>query len=218
MDIKDLKPNSNTYKNSRLKEEGLDNPILLPPRRKVRKVSLIRKILSFIFADDIDDMGGDILFDFILPRAKDFTFDLITNSAERAVYGKNVRGGRGSARRSAGDGRTYISYNSYSKTDRRDEHRNEYTRHGFIPDRDLEFDTEGEATDCLDDMVEILTSYGVVKVSEYYELRKRTTPNRYVDRSFGWTDLRGAKIVRLRGGIYLLDLPKYVDLDIEDRR
>lgn len=55
-------------------------------------------------------------------------------------------------------------------------------------------------------MFEILSRYGSVSVANLYELTDIVSS--HVDHKFGWTSLQGAKVVRMRDGRFLLDLPE----------
>lgn len=74
-------------------------------------------------------------------------------------------------------------------------------RHDF---GELVFDTRVEAEEVLDAMFNEISQYDVVTVRALLELCDYET--NAVDRRWGWTDIRGTDIVRMRDGSYLLDL------------
>lgn len=63
-----------------------------------------------------------------------------------------------------------------------------------------------EAEDVIDRMFDILSRDGMVLVSDLYELTG--IQSSHTDHKWGWTQLRGAKVSRLRSGGFLLDLPE----------
>lgn len=73
----------------------------------------------------------------------------------------------------------------------------------ILPDR-------GEAQAVIDGMFETLQRYQVVTVADLYALVGIS--GNFTDNKYGWDDLSGASILRIRGG-YLLDLPKAELLD-----
>lgn len=66
-------------------------------------------------------------------------------------------------------------------------------------------ETRVEAEHVLDRMVDLLKQYDQVTVSDLCDLVGATAA--YTDNKWGWTDLRGADIRRVREG-YLLKLPQ----------
>lgn len=64
-----------------------------------------------------------------------------------------------------------------------------------------------EAEEVIERMFDILSRYGSVPVADLYELTGLEST--HVDYKWGWTDLRGAKAIGIKGGRegYLLDLP-----------
>lgn len=71
---------------------------------------------------------------------------------------------------------------------------------------DIVISSRAEAEDVLDRMYDILSHDGMVRVSELYELTG--IQSSHADYKWGWTQLRGAKVSRLRDGRYFLDLPE----------
>jgi hypothetical protein len=63
-----------------------------------------------------------------------------------------------------------------------------------------------EAEDVIDRMFDWLSRYGIVTVAELYEMTG--IQSSHTDHKWGWTQLRGARVVPVRGKGYLLDLPE----------
>lgn len=66
-------------------------------------------------------------------------------------------------------------------------------------------ETLSEANEVLTQMFDLLERYEVVTVSDLYELLG--VSGNFTDERYGWTDLRGSRVSRARGGGYVLDLP-----------
>lgn len=60
-------------------------------------------------------------------------------------------------------------------------------------------------------MFDLITEYEQVTVSDLYSMVDIT--GNYTDESYGWTDIRGTTIVKVRGG-YILDLPSAESLKV----
>lgn len=67
-----------------------------------------------------------------------------------------------------------------------------------------------EAMEVIEQMYDVLGRYGSVRVADLYELTG--VQSHHTDQKWGWTNLKGAKPVRLRNGGFLLDLPEPEEL------
>lgn len=85
----------------------------------------------------------------------------------------------------------------------------EYRKNKGYYFEDIVFDNRTEANKAIDDMRDILERYGVVTVSDLHDLCDITSV--YTDNKYGWTNLREAEVVRIRGG-YKLSLPMALPL------
>jgi biotin operon repressor len=59
-------------------------------------------------------------------------------------------------------------------------------------------------------MYDLLKEYEMVSVQDLYTLLGKSSS--YVDQKWGWMDLQGSQIRRVRDG-YILELPKVTSLD-----
>ena len=76
---------------------------------------------------------------------------------------------------------------------------------------DIVFETRGDAEKVLDTLSEALSVYGSVSVADFYDLADISAE--WTDNNFGWTDLRGARVLRTRGGGYTIDMPKPTNIN-----
>ena len=76
---------------------------------------------------------------------------------------------------------------------------------------DILFDTRGDAEAVLDAMNDIISQYGTVSVSDFYDLARVPNDNFTMNR-YGWTNIGGATAVRVRDG-YILKLPRAIPLN-----
>lgn len=116
------------------------------------------------------------------------------------LYGESGRRGRSSSS-------SRVSYNASYRNyyDHRDDRlRGRDT--GYYNYDEIVLDSYGEAEEVLDKMSEILKEYGMVRVADLYELVGIT--GSYTDNAYGWTDMRSARSERVRGGGYLIKLPR----------
>ena len=202
---------SNTHKNP--KDE--------PEKKKVeqvvqaatqRKKPLGRRIAETMTGDDAHSVGSYILFEVIIPAAKSMISDATSQGVERMLFGE-VRRGRPSTTR----GPAYTSYNRYSSSPggrafepdgpRRDISRRARVNHDF---QEIILESRGEGEMVLENLGNLLDTYGMATVSDMYDLVGIT--GNFTDNKWGWTDLRGAEVRRVREG-YLLNMPRPVALD-----
>ena len=87
----------------------------------------------------------------------------------------------------------YLDYNSYFK--RCSEYDN------------LVFDTKKEAEETLNMLYNSISEYDFVSVSDLYDFIGISS--KFIDNSFGWSDLSGSRVIRVRDG-YKLHLPNAI--------
>ncbi len=175
---------------------------------KTRKKPLGKKFMeAFVGGADAKSIWHYVLFEVILPAAKDTIADAVSQTVERALFGEARSSSRRTGSRPSGSG-GFVSYNRFSSpspfSSKREEDRVNVRRgtHNFD---DLVLATRTEAAEVLDRMFDVAAKYEAVTVADLYELVGfNPSP---IDHKWGWTDLRGVGIVRVTNG-YLLDLPK----------
>jgi hypothetical protein len=174
-----------------------------------KKKSLGSKVAETFTGDSLNSVGTYVLFDVILPKAKDMFLDAINQGAERALYGDGSP--RGSSSPTRGTTR-HTSYNSYSSRGvtssepRSFSHRGRAT-HDFD---EIVLATRGEAERVLSELCALIDDYEAATVADLYELTDITPSSQ--DEKWGWDDLGPATITRKRDG-YLLNLPRPIVLD-----
>ena len=161
---------------------------------KSKKKNGLQKITNVFVPEDVDDVKSYIF------EVKDIILDAV-----RAFLGVsgNSRGGRSSTS-------SKISYRKYyDDRDRRDSGNVSRTRTGYDYD-DIILESRGEAEDVLERMDELIATYQVVSVADFYDLVG--VSGNYTDNKYGWTDIRNASVIRVRDG-YMIKLPKALPLN-----
>lgn len=191
-----------------------------PPRRGEKKVEpvvsggvtrkkkSIRKQFSESFvAGDAKSASRVVVFDVLLPTAKDAVVEVGTQFLEKLMFGEGRRRG---ARPPASGPLGPIPYQNYApgmvgrfqSGAQRALSNRARARHDF-DEIVLENRTEAEAV--VDQLFELVDRYGHATVADLYDLLG--VASAHTDNKWGWTDLAGASVSRVRGG-YLLDLPE----------
>lgn len=188
------------------------------PREKVERVTsaeavprkrgLGRKFKETFVGGDARTAADHVLFAVVIPSVKDMMYDAFDSGMRSLIFGE-----AGSKRRnitsSGYSGLGHVSYDRMGPqtrpkpTDQRTLSRSARARHSFD---DLVIPTRQEAEEVIDRLFDLLSRYGSVSVADLYELTG--IQSTHTDMKWGWSELRGAKAVRLRTGGYLLDLPE----------
>ena len=178
-------------------------------KKKVEKVvsgevKTKKKVLEGFIVEDAKSVGQYVLMDVIIPTVKKAIVDTITEAAHRTFFG-------GSGRPSNNSTASRVSYRSYYDSRYGNSSSNEttQTRTGYSYDT-ITIDNRAEAEEVLVRMDELIETYGMASVADLYDLVGVTCE--HTDNKYGWTNLRNAKVVRLIGGGYKLELPKALPL------
>lgn len=165
---------------------------------KVRKKKTGFKLRDLFIPEDITDVKAFLIGDILVPAVK----NMILDTAEEFLDSGSKR----HKKRTNADRVSYRSY--YRREDERD--RANTSRSSAYSYDEIAYDTRGEAERVLMRMDEILEEYGRVRLADYYDLSH--VSGEYTDNSYGWYDLRTARVERTRNGDYVIDLPKVVPL------
>lgn len=191
------------------------------PREKVERVTsaeavrrkrgLGQKFKETFMPGDARSVSEHVVQSVILPGVRDLLFDTLSDAIERMFFGDTRRPRTGGSSITTNYGRIDYptAYNRMSAPTARSQpqqrmlSRGARARHNFD---DLIIPSRQEAEEVLDRMFDMLSKYGRVEVSVLYELTG--IQSSHTDMKWGWTDLRGAKAVKLRNGGFLLNLPE----------
>lgn len=165
-----------------------------------------RKFMSNFIAEDAGNVGNTVVNDVVVPAIKKLISEGIATVVDMFLFGetrihKNKNGNKVSYRSYYED--RYGNGNSESRGVRTTGNRFDYD--------DILFDDRGEAELVLDNMRDALREYGLISIADMYDMAGLTPPptsNRY-----GWTSLRNAEVKRVRGGDYIIELPKAMPID-----
>ena len=211
MEINDFEPNSHKYNEQKAFEtERPKIEAVATGTTSKRKRSLFRRFADTFFTEDVGDVKTYILYDVVIPAIKENVADIINSAISMIFFGEASRRSR---KPSGGSIGSKINYGGYFNSGERKERMPAYNRsriaHNF---EDVVFDNRADAESVLDGMIEILNSeYRQVSVADFYDLAGISTS--FTDNKYGWTDLRGARVVGSPSRGYIIELPKCVALD-----
>lgn len=199
--MEEFKPNSHKFREEQkatTEKKKLEK--VVTGKTKVKKKNEIRKFADIFISEDISNVKSYVIMDVLIPAVKKAVSDIITNGIDMILYGE-------SGRKQKSSNASRISYSSYydrNRDDRGHAMSAQSTRYNYD---DVIIETRGEAEEVLARMDELIETYGVVSVADFYELVDVT--GNYTDNKYGWTNIRSASVVRARGGSgYMIKLPR----------
>ena len=182
---------------------------------KKKKRSLVKRVGEEFLEDDGQSVGNYILYDVLIPAAKDLISDMMNSSLEMFFWGST----RPSNRRVSTKGRpgttgSRVNYGGLSTGLTRDARQERTISRGGRSRHDFDeiiIETRGEAEEVLAHLVDLTIDYNQATVADLYGAVGISS--NFTDDRYGWTDLRGVTPVRARGGGYILNLPRAIPLD-----
>lgn len=209
--------------NSRKSREPRVEKTPVPEERRVEKIIesevVLRKkpvgkrFVETFFRGNARGVVSYIIVDVLLPAAKDTIADAFSQGIERMLFGE----ARSTSRRTGARPGGYVSYNRFApqpsnnaareESRSRDLSRSARATHDFD---EIILRTRAEGDEVIGRLFDIIVKYEAATVGDLYDLLGITS--KFTDDRWGWTDLRGAGVTRVRNG-YLLDLPQPEALD-----
>lgn len=171
-----------------------------------RRRPLGKQFRHTFFGGDAKTAAEYMVFEVLIPSAKEALVEAMSSGFERLVYGDRR------PRRPGPRGLGHFSYNQVSQQQRRPDDRppgpmqmsrQSRARHDF---GQIVLQSRQEAEEVIDRLFDLVSKFGEASVSDLYELTGIASS--HVDKRWGWTNLRGASVGRVRGGGYVLDLPE----------
>lgn len=211
MEINDFEPNSHKYNEKKaLEAERPKIEAVATGTTSKRKRSLFKRFADTFFTEDVGDVKTYILYDVVIPAIKENVADIINSAVSMIFFGEASRRSR---KPSGGSIGSKINYGGYFNSGERKERMPAYNRsriaHNF---EDVVFDNRADAESVLDGMIEILNSeYRQVSVADFYDLAGISTS--FTDNKYGWTDLRGSRVIGSPSRGYIIELPRCVTLE-----
>lgn len=184
-----------------------------------RKKPLGARLKALFISGDSKTVWGFIAGDVLVPAVKDLIADATTQGVERMVFGEARRRGP------RGFGGGYVGHNRYDGyfrpggtpsspwSSNRPEMRRDISPQGRSSHNfdEIILESRGEAEQVVDTLRDMVSQYGSASVSDLYGLVGISSA--YTDQKYGWNNLQGANVQHVRGGAYLLNLPRPMLLD-----
>lgn len=185
---------------------------------EVKKKSTFRKFKDGFIESEWADVKESLIFDYLLPAAKNTIVDLFQSGIEMIFYGTSGR----PARSSFGT-KKFTSYNTmYDRNPANKINTNKMTKertaNGY-PMYEIVCADRPKAQRVIAALDSAITQYGMVCVGDLYENASDDDNNiqyksTMTDRKYGWYDINNYSIKPIGGGYYSVTLPDPVPLDL----
>lgn len=181
-----------------------------------RKPSAVKRLKETFIRGDATSVVGYIVYDILVPVIQDTFVDVVTMGIERAIFG-DTRGGSPSrrARGASTSGATgFVNYQGMSKQG--DRYSTQTRQLSQSSRATLNFDeiileTRPEAESVIEHLAMLIDQYQVARVADLYDILKVSNSD-YTTQKWGWDSMVGASVDRVRGGGYLINLPRAIEL------
>lgn len=161
----------------------------------VKKKTKWQKFTNLV-KPDVENLGSYILTEVVVPTGKELVSDMV----HAFLYGGSTPGRKRSTAEK-------VSYRSYY--DKKQEPAS-VKPSGYKFD-DIMVNSKEEADAVLSALDDIISQFGRASVADLYDLVDISGD--YTNHNYGWTNISTAKAVRVRGGGYMLQLPRAIVLD-----
>lgn len=178
----------------------------------VEKPKPFSRFLKRFVKRDMRKIETYIKDDIIKPRLAEGIYDIFTNALAMFLFDDDYESSTSGSLRSS-YGRNKSAYRDYAKTSKTGGRRvkseppeEEEDRINKYEVKTIYFESKRDALDTLDYMRRYIDKYDSISVAAYYSYVK--APSEWSYNRYGWTDLRDARAVVIRGGRYwTLSLP-----------
>lgn len=201
----EYQPNSHKSRELQTTEAPVEKRVEKVVKGKVQtRENKGRKLTDIFISEDASNVKSYIFMDVLVPAIKKAISDIVTDGIDMVLYG-----GTGRSKKSGSGNK--VSYRSYydDRPDRRES--SSYSNRTRFDYDDILFDSRVEAESVYKEMQDVISRYGYCSVADMYDMAGLTPP--FTANRFGWTSIRNAEIVRVRGGDYIIKLPKITPFD-----
>lgn len=171
-----------------------------------KKKTIADQAKSMFIAEDLGSIRDYIVSDIIVTNLKKAIDDIVSNGVHMLLYGSAARPRNSNSGATANPSRvSYRNYYSGYSDPRTNQNRDLFDFSEYT------FDTRGEAEMVIDALVDLISSYGMARVSDYYEAIGVSIDGNYTANDYGWRNLRDASTYRVDGR-YAIRMPRPIPL------
>ena len=203
--MQDYKPNSHRFREEQKSLAPVEKKKVekvVKGSVKTKKKGSISKLSDVLISEDANNVKSYILLDVLVPTVKKAIVDIVTDAVNMIFLG-----GIGRSKTTAGA--NYISDNRLAEP--RDRYDASAPRVGRRFDyENIVFTSRVDAEAMIEQMNDIISSYGFVTVADLYDMADLSHP--YTSNDYGWTSIVSAAVIHVRDG-WVIKLPKARPID-----
>ena len=203
--MQDYKPNSHRFREEQKQLAPVEKKKVekvVKGSVKTKKKGNLSKISDVLISEDANNVKSYILMDVLVPTVKKAIVDIVTDAVNMVFLG-------GTGRSKTTSSSNYISYNRLSEpTDRY--HSSDPRAISRFDYENIVFATRVDAEAIIEQMNDIISSYGFVTVADLYDMADLSHP--YTSNDYGWTSIVSAAVIHVRDG-WVIKLPKARPID-----
>lgn len=178
-----------------------------------RRTPLGKQFKQTFFGGDARSAGEYMVSQVLIPMIKDAFLESLHSGLDRLFMGES-RGGRRRMPMGGPLGMGQMGHMQYNRMYQQQDDRSlpptnltrqARARHDF---GEIILATRQEAEEVIDRLYDLVSQHDQARIADLYELTG--IQSSHVDFQWGWTNLDGASVGRVRGGGYLLNLPQPV--------
>jgi hypothetical protein len=206
----DLNFNASKFEDNNDKER---RPSDIKGSVRIQKKNPVRRFFSNLIKNDIRTVAMGATDDVLLPDASQLLVSVLEYIIEGIFLDGDVNTFRRGSRSASGD----IPYAAMFKSGKKalNSMRIAGSNNTALSYDEVIFDTLADAQSVLDDMHDYIDKYHKVSILDLYSFIKDVISNpedvkdgSFADDNYGWRDLTGVRPKPIRGGGYILTLPK----------
>ena len=203
--MQDYKPNSHRFREEQKSLAPVEKKKVekvVKGSVKTKKKGSISKLSDVLISEDANNVKSYILLDVLVPTVKKAIVDIVTDAVNMIFLG-------GTGRSKTTSSSNYISYNRLAEP--RDRYNSSEPRASSRFDyENIVFTTRVDAEAIIEQMNDIISSYGFVTVADLYDMADLSHP--YTSNDYGWTSIVSAAVIHVRDG-WVIKLPKARPID-----
>lgn len=203
--MQDYKPNSHRFREEQKSLAPVEKKKVekvVKGSVKTKKKGSISKLSDVLISEDANNVKSYILMDVLVPTVKKAIVDIVTDAVNMVFLG-------GTGRSKTTSSSNYISYNRLAEP--RDRYNSSAPRAGSRFDyENIVFTSRVDAEAIIEQMNDIISSYGFVTVADLYDMADLSHP--YTSNDYGWTSIVSAAVIHVRDG-WVIKLPKARPID-----
>ena len=201
-----LEGNSNVEKAEQ--SQGHEVKPVVQGNVSLKKKPAGKRLRESLGLEETRTVGDYLVWDVLIPAAKEMIADLVKKGIDVFLYGGTENAPR---KKNGSNGRTHVSYEGYYSSKSRGDYKTSRANRYSADFREFVFDDRRDAEMVLNELCEIIDTYGCAKVSDFYGLVGETERN-FTDHGFGWDALGSAGVERTRDG-WVINLPRPISLN-----